>query len=181
MPSVRPTDIPDVRVLSTPWFEDERGAFSEVYNAGAWASVGLDVAFMQDNHALSRRAGTLRGLHFQRGDAAQAKLVRVVRGAIWDVAVDLRPGSPWYGRWVAEELSADNRAQLFVPKGFAHGYVTLTADAEVLYKVDAPYAPAAEAGLAWDDPSLAIPWPVPPGGPVMAARDRTWPRLEALS
>jgi dTDP-4-dehydrorhamnose 3,5-epimerase len=177
MLTVRATAIPDVLVLTTRWFEDERGAFSEVHNPHAWASAGFDAAFVQDNQVLSRSKGTLRGLHYQRPPVAQAKLLRVVRGAVWDVAVDLRPGSPWFGRWVAETLSADNRLQLFIPKGFAHGYVTLEADTEVVYKVDAPYAPAAEAGLAWDDPQLSIPWPLPPEGPVMAARDRRLPHL----
>jgi dTDP-4-dehydrorhamnose 3,5-epimerase len=180
MPELRPTDIPDVLVVATRWFEDGRGTFSEVYSDHAWAAAGLGTRFVQDNHVVSRRAGTLRALHFQRPPAAQAKLIRVVRGAIRDVAVDIRTGSPWFGRWVAVELSAANRLQLFVPRGFAHGYVTLEPDTEVVYKVDAPYSPAHEAGIAWNDPALGITWPLPAGGPVLAERDRTLPTLSAL-
>ena len=180
MLDVRPTDIPDVRVVATRWFEDGRGCFSETYNRARWREAGIDADFVQDNQVLSQRAGILRGLHFQRPPAAQSKLVRVTRGAILDVAVDIRVGSPWFGRWVATELSAANRLQLFIPRGFAHGYLTLQPDTEVFYKVDAHYAPEHEAGIAWDDPDVAIAWPLPPAGPVMAERDRLLPPLAAL-
>lgn len=176
-PTVTSTAIPGVLSLSVRWFEDERGAFAESWNRSAFAAAGIHSEFVQDNHVVSGPAGTLRGLHFQRPPSAQAKLVRVVAGAIWDVVVDLRAGSPTYGRWAAVELSAANRLQLFVPAGIAHGYCTLVPDTEVLYKVDAPWAPGAEGGLAWDDPALAIAWPLPPSGPVVAARDRRWPNL----
>lgn len=176
-PALTPTSIPGVLLLSVRWFEDERGAFAESWNRSTFAAAGIHRNFLQDNHVLSRASGTVRGLHFQRSPAAQAKLVRVVAGAIWDVVVDLRAGSPTYGRWDAVELSAANRLQVFVPPGIAHGYCTLGPDTEVLYKVDAPWAPELEGGIAWDDPALAIPWPLPPSGPVIAERDRGWPRL----
>lgn len=175
-PDITPTAIPGVLLLSVRWFEDERGAFAESWNRGTFAAAGVRYEFVQDNHALSRAAGTVRGLHFQRPPAAQAKLVRVVAGAIWDVAVDLRAGSPTYGRWEAAELSAANRRQLLIPPGIAHGYCTLVPDTEVLYKVDAPWVPELEGGIAWDDPALAIPWPLPSGA-VLAERDHRWPRL----
>ncbi len=176
----QPTDLPDVVAFCPRLFSDDRGSFAETWNAALWAEAGIDVRFVQDNQAASLRAGTVRGLHFQRPPMAQAKLIRVLAGAIWDVAVDLRRGSPWYGRWVGGELSAANRLQWFIPAGFAHGYVTLTDDTEVLYKVDQPYTPAAEAGLAWDDPALAIAWPLPSSGPVLAPRDQSLPHLADL-
>jgi dTDP-4-dehydrorhamnose 3,5-epimerase len=180
MLDVQPTEIPDVRIVATRWFEDGRGSFSETFNRARWRESGIESDFVQDNQALSRQAGTLRGLHFQRPPMAQAKLVRVTRGAIFDVAVDIRVGSPWFGRWAATELSAANRLQLFVPPGFAHGYLTLAPDTEVLYKVDAYWAPEHEGGIAWDDPDVAIGWPLPPGGPLLAERDRGLPPLAAL-
>ncbi len=132
---------------------------------------------MQDNQAFSKRAGTLRGLHLQVPPAAQSKLIRVTRGAIYDVAVDIRPGSPTYGRWEGVELSAENRLQFFVPHGFAHGYLTLEDDTDVLYKVDAPYAPRCERGLSWNDPAIGIDWPKIGGEPVIAPRDAALPGL----
>ena len=135
---------------------------------------------MQDNHSLSAAAGTIRGLHFQIAPHAQAKLVRVVRGRVLDVAVDLRRSSPTFGRHFAVELSADNWAQLFVPVGFAHGFCTLTEDVEVLYKVSELYSPAHDRGLAWDDPDLAIAWPVAAPSAVLSDKDRRWPRLRDL-
>ena len=129
---------------------------------------------------MSRAAGVLRGLHFQRPPHAQAKLVRCVRGRIWDVAVDVRAGSPTYGRWVAAELSADNGLQLYVPIGFAHGFVTLEPAAEVEYKVSDFYDPACEGGLAWNDAALGLPWPLPAGGPVVSDKDRVLPDLAAF-
>lgn len=153
-------DIPDVKLITPRRFGDHRGFFSEVYNARTFANAGIDIEFVQDNHAFSREAGTLRGLHFQKPPHAQAKLVRVTRGRIYDVAVDIRRGSPTCGRHVGVELSAANWSQLLVPAGFAHGYCTLEPDTEVLYKVDAYYAPEHDAGILWSDPALAISWPV---------------------
>ena len=153
-------DIPDVQLITPKRFSDSRGFFSEVYNARALADAGIDIVFVQDNHAFSSQTGTLRGLHFQKPPHAQTKLVRVTRGRIYDVAVDIRPGSPTYGRHVGVELSAGNWSQLLVPAGFAHGYCTLEPDTEVLYKVDAYYAPEHDAGILWSDPALAISWPV---------------------
>ncbi len=153
-------DIPDVKLITPKRFGDSRGFFSEVYNARALADAGIDIVFVQDNHAFSSQTGTLRGLHFQKPPHAQTKLVRVTRGRIYDVAVDIRPGSPTYGRHVGVELSAGNWSQLLVPAGFAHGYCTLEPDTEVLYKVDAYYAPEHDAGILWSDPALAISWPV---------------------
>jgi dTDP-4-dehydrorhamnose 3,5-epimerase len=179
--SVQPTALPDVLVVSTTWFGDERGSFSETYQRDRFAQAGIAVSFIQDNQAVSRHAGTLRGLHFQKPPAAQSKLVRVTRGAIFDVAVDIRPGSPTYGKWAGVELSADNRLQLFVPAGFAHGYVTLEDDTDVLYKVDAPYAPATEGGILWNDPAIGIDWPKLGTDIVITPRDAALPRLDALS
>lgn len=173
--------IPDVLLIEPARHGDERGFFSEVWSRTALAAAGLDIDFMQDNHSLSRHAGVLRGLHFQRPPSAQGKLVRVGRGAILDVAVDLREDSPTYGQHVAAELSAANWCQLWVPRGFAHGYCTLEPDTEVLYKVDAPYDRAAEAGIAWDDPDLAIDWPVSPEDAVLSGKDRTAPRLAEIA
>jgi len=177
MLDIRPTDIAGVLLITARVFEDDRGTFSETYNRARWRDHGIAADFIQDNTVLSRRAGTVRGLHFQRPPTAQAKLVRVVHGAVWDVVVDIRAGSPTYGRWTAIELSAANRQQVFIPTGLAHGYVSLLPDTEITYKVDAPYAPQQEAGIAWDDPALGIPWPLPQSGPVIADRDRGLPRL----
>lgn len=175
------TDIPDVLLVKTRWFQDARGAFSEVYSRRAWQSHGLDVDFCQDNHAMSSQTGTVRGLHFQNPPSAQAKLVRVVRGAVLDVVVDIRRGSPWYGRSVAVELSAENRLQLLVPRGFAHGYCTLAPDTEVIYKVDGFYDPAAEGGLLWNDPALGIVWPDAADPATVLPRDAAWPALADLT
>ena len=181
MLEVRPTSLPEILILATRWHEDERGSFSEVYQQPRFNEAGIRVAFMQDNHAVSKKRGTVRGLHFQRAPAAQSKLVRVVRGAVFDVAVDIRPDSPHFGRWAGLELSAENRLQLFVPAGFAHGYLTLTDDSEVLYKVDEPYAPQHEGGILWNDPALGIAWPDLQGDPLIAPRDAALPKLAELA
>ena len=157
-------------------FEDPRGFFSEVWKETWLEELGITTRFVQDNHSLSRQAGTIRGLHFQRPPSAQGKLVRCVRGAIFDVAVDIRPGSPTYGKHVSVELSAENWRQLWIPRGFAHGLCTLTPDTEVLYKVDAPYDAAADAALRWDDPDIAIAWPLT-GEPLLSDKDRAAPLL----
>ncbi len=148
-------------------FRDERGFFLESWHEGRYRQAGMDVPFVQDNHSWSSQ-GTLRGLHYQSAPG-QAKLVRVVRGCIWDVAVDLRVDSPTLGQWVARALDADSHHQLFIPVGFAHGFVVLSEVAEVLYKVSAPYDGNTECGLAWDDPDLAIDWPVK--APLLSERD----------
>lgn len=156
---------------------DARGWFAETWSRRAFAEAGIDADFVQDNHSYSAAPGTVRGLHFQRAPFAQAKLVRVLAGAVLDVAVDIRPGSPTFGRHAAIRLAADEPSMLFVPEGFAHGFCTTAPDTEVAYKVTAPYAPDHEGGVAWDDPGLAIPWPVDPARAVVSERDRRWPRL----
>ncbi|MEM7225578.1 MAG: dTDP-4-dehydrorhamnose 3,5-epimerase [Pseudomonadota bacterium] len=172
--------IPEVVVITPKRFGDARGFFSETYNRAALSTEGIELDFVQDNHSLSADPGTLRGLHFQTPPFAQDKLVRVVRGAILDVAVDIRTGSPSYGRHVSAVLSAENWAQILVPKGFAHGFCTLEPDCEVIYKVSAPYAPAHDKGMAWDDPALGIEWPVAPDKVVLSDKDRKHPRLADL-
>jgi dTDP-4-dehydrorhamnose 3,5-epimerase len=174
---VQPLAIPDVKLITPVRHGDARGFFSEVYNARSFAAAGIDTVFMQDNHSRSAAAGTIRGLHFQTRPHAQAKLVRVTRGAIFDVAVDVRRGSPTFGQHVAAELSAENWCQLLVPAGFAHGFCTLTADTEVLYKVDALYAPAHDKGILWSDPALGIAWPAVAATPTLSAKDQGLPRL----
>ena len=156
---------------------DSRGFFSETYRHDVLASHGFVDAFIQDNQSLSAEKGVVRGLHFQTEPAAQAKLVRVVRGAILDVAVDIRVGSPTYGRNVAIELSAENWAQLLIPVGFAHGFCTLVPNTEVVYKVTALYAPACDFGILWNDPDLGIDWPVSHEEAVVSDKDKRQPRL----
>jgi dTDP-4-dehydrorhamnose 3,5-epimerase len=173
-------DIPAVLAITPRRHADERGFFSETYSRRSLAEHGLDDDFVQDNHALSRRKGTVRGLHFQTPPHAQAKLVRVVRGAIYDVAVDLRRGSPSYGRFVSAVLSAENGLQLYVPVGFAHGLCTLEDDTEVLYKVTDFYAPAHDGKLRWDDPDIGIPWPLDGAAPVLSEADAAAPGLAAF-
>jgi dTDP-4-dehydrorhamnose 3,5-epimerase len=169
--------IPDVILLTPPKFGDNRGFFSETFKLAAFAEAGVDQPFVQDNQSLSAAPGTLRGLHCQVAPSIQGKLVRVLRGAIWDVAVDLRRGSPSYGRHVGATLSAENWSQLWVPGGFLHGFVTLEPDTEVLYKVTSPYDRDAERGVIWNDPDLGIAWPVPPSGVVLSDKDTRLPRL----
>ena len=172
--------IPDVMVLTPKRFGDERGFFTETWSRRVYAAAGIDVDFVQDNHSLSRAAGVIRGLHFQVAPSPQGKLVRVVRGRILDVAVDLRHGSPTFGQFVTAELSAENGRQMWVPVGFAHGFCTLDPDTEVIYKVTAYYDAAADKGLAFDDPALAIPWPVAPADATVSEKDRHHPRLADL-
>jgi len=177
------TDIPDVVIIEPRVFRDDRGWFFESWNEqsliGALEAIGLPAPrrFVQDNHSCSR-AGVLRGLHYQARPHAQGKLVRVVRGAVYDVAVDIRRGSPTFGRWVGDELSASNRRQMWIPEGFAHGFLALEDDTEVIYKTTDVYAPACERCVRWDDPALAIGWPLKSGNkPLMAARDAAAPLL----
>jgi dTDP-4-dehydrorhamnose 3,5-epimerase len=180
MLEVEPTTIPDVKILTPKRFDDGRGFFSEVYNRRRLAEAGLDLNFVQDNHSVSTQAGTIRGLHFQIPPFAQAKLVRVVRGRLLDVAVDLRRSSPTFGQHVAVELSAENWRQLLVPAGFAHGFCTLEPNTEVLYKVTNYYSVEHDRGLAFDDPALGIPWPVTHAEAVLSEKDRKHPRLSEL-
>lgn len=175
---VTPTEIPDVRVLHVPRFGDHRGWFSELWRADQMPEAGIDAAFVQDNASLSAEVGTLRGLHFQIPPRAQGKLIRVVRGAIFDVAVDLRRSSSTFGRHVAVTLTAESGDQLWVPAGFAHGFCTLEPATEVSYKVTDTYSQAHDRGLRWDDPDLAIAWPC--GEPHLSAKDRGHPGLKDL-
>lgn len=178
--SVETTAIPDVKIVTPKKFGDHRGFFSEVYNRKAFAEAGIALDFVQDNQSLSAQVGTLRGLHFQSPPFAQDKLVRVTHGKILDVAVDIRKSSPTFGQHVAVELSAENWRQLLVPIGFAHAFVTLEPDTEVIYKVTNCYSAANDLGLAWDDPDLGIAWPVPPEGVTLSDKDRKHPRLRDL-
>ena len=171
--------IPDVKLLTPVRHRDPRGFFSETWNQERFAAAGVPGPFIQDNHAVSTECGVVRGLHLQIGPNAQGKLLRVVRGAIWDVAVDMRRGSPTYGRYVAAEISAENWAQIWVPPGFLHGYCTLTAETEVIYKVTAPYDRDAERGVIWNDPDLAVPWPVAPEQAILSDKDKVLPLLAA--
>ncbi|MBK9383871.1 MAG: dTDP-4-dehydrorhamnose 3,5-epimerase [Planctomycetes bacterium] len=173
---VTSTAIPDVKLIEPKAFADDRGFFLESWHRDKFAAAGIDCSFAQDNHSRSKR-GTLRGLHYQK-HPGQAKLLRCVRGAIWDVAVDIRPGSPTFGRWVAEELSEQNQRMLFIPVGFAHGFVVLSEEADVMYKCSNVYVAETEAGIAWDDPDVRVAWPVK--DPVLSQRDRTNPRLREL-
>jgi dTDP-4-dehydrorhamnose 3,5-epimerase len=166
-----------VKLIRPRRFGDDRGWFSETWSARASERLGLPTAFVQDNHSLSRPAWTLRGLHFQVPPHAQAKLVRCVRGRIWDVAVDVRSGSPTFGKWVGAELSPENGSQLFVPVGFAHGFLTLEPDTEVEYKVTDFYSPECDGGLIWDDPDLAVGWPLGGASPILSPKDAKLPRL----
>lgn len=174
---VQTLEIPDVRIIRPKKHGDHRGFFSEVYNKQAFAEAGIDLDFVQDNHSLSAETGTLRGLHFQTPPFGQDKLVRCVKGAILDVAVDLRSGSPTYGRHVAAEITAEGWNQILVPIGFAHGFITLVPDTEVIYKVTNYYAPAHDKGILWNDPALGIDWPLPAGGAVLSDKDTKQPLL----
>jgi len=172
--------IPEVLLIEPKRFGDDRGFFSEVFSRRMLAECGLDAEFVQDNHSLSRQVGVVRGLHFQVAPSAQGKLVRVVRGAIRDIAVDIRVGSPTYGQHVSAVLSAENWRQLWVPRGFAHGFCTLEPDTEVIYKVDAYYDREADRGILWNDPALGINWPVTAEQAVLSDKDRAAPRLADL-
>lgn len=175
--TITASPIPAVKIIQPRKFEDDRGHFIETYSFDAFAAAGLDVQFVQDNQSLSKFAGTVRGLHYQLPPFAQDKLVRVISGRVWDVAVDIRSGSPTFREWFGIELSEENQTQLLVPKGFAHGFITLTPNTQVAYKVSAPYSAAHDAGIRWDDPDLAVKWPVPLGEPVLSVKDRSQPAL----
>lgn len=172
--------IADVKLITPRIYRDERGFFSETFSARELAAAGIAETFVQDNHSLSRTKGVVRGLHFQIAPRAQGKLVRVTRGAILDVAVDIRRGSPTYGQHVAMMLSAENWRQLWVPSGFAHGFCTLEPDTEVQYKVTDYYAPECDRGIRWNDPALGIAWPVAAELAVLSDKDKNQPMLADL-
>lgn len=167
------TSLNDALLIHPVLHQDERGSFSRVFCAETFRTRGLRDVFVQTNHSTNLTRGTLRGMHFQKGPAAEAKLVRAVHGAIYDVIIDLRPESPSFGKWQGFELSDENRTILYVPEGFAHGFQTLTNQAEVTYQVSHPYVPGAEGGVRWNDPAFAIDWPLPVS--VMSAKDSDWP------
>ena len=177
---IEPTEIFDVKIITPEKYGDHRGFFSETYNSEKLNDGGIKLNFCQDNHSFSQQIGTLRGLHFQTAPFAQDKLVRVSRGAIYDVAVDIRTGSPTYGKWVGRVISAQLWNQILVPKGFAHGFCTIEPDTEVQYKVSAPYSLENEAGLAWDDPTLAIDWPMGDDKPTLSDKDKNYPNFQEL-
>lgn len=170
------TEIEGLVIVEPKVFGDHRGFFMESWSERAFAEAGLNYTFVQDNHSSSTVKGTLRGIHFQRGDKAQAKLVRCVRGRVLDVAVDLRPGSPTYKKWVAVELSEENKRMVMIPRGFGHGFVTLTDNVEFLYKADNPYVPESEGGIRWNDPELNIDWGLQ--NPVLSDKDKVNPFLK---
>ncbi|MAZ03381.1 MAG: dTDP-4-dehydrorhamnose 3,5-epimerase [Sneathiella sp.] len=175
---IEATEIADVKILTPKKFGDERGFFSEVWNARTLEELGLVMDFVQDNHAANAQAGVLRGLHYQLDPKAQGKLVRVTRGSMIDVAVDIRAGSPTFGCHVAAELSADNWRQIWVPPGFAHGYCTLEPDTEIVYKVTDYYSPEHDCGIFWNDPALKINWPVSADKAILSEKDKILPLLK---
>lgn len=170
------TDVLDVYILEPKKFGDHRGYFMESWSKKTMEEAGLFYDFVQDNQSFSARKGTLRGLHFQKGDAAQAKLVRCVRGAVMDFAVDMRKGSPTYKKWVGVELSPENNRQLLIPRGFLHGFVTLTDDVEFLYKADNYYSPENDRGIRWNDPDINVDWGIE--NPITSDKDNTSPLLK---
>ena len=179
MTTITPLALADVLLITPKRHGDARGWFSETWSRKSLAAAGVDTQFVQDNQAFNGRKGTLRGLHFQKAPHAQGKLVRVLKGSIFDVAVDVRPGSKTYGQWVGATLTAAVGEQLWVPRGFAHGYVTLEDDTELFYKVDGDSAPQLEGGLIWNDPDLGIAWPLE-GEPVLSEKDKVLPRLKDM-
>jgi len=169
-----PTSIPGVVIVVAKSIEDDRGLLMETMKRSEFARAGIRADFVQENHTLSK-AGTLRGLHYQRPPRAQGKLVRVVRGEVFDVAVDLRPESPTFRRWVGVALSAENRRSIYIPPECAHGFCVVSSEAEVVYKMTEEYSPEHEVGIRWDDPAIGIAWPV--SAPALSPRDRNWPPL----
>lgn len=175
------TDLPGVWIIEPKVHKDARGFFLESYQSSLFAEYGIDVRFVQDNHARSEKQWVLRGLHFQTPPRAQAKLVRVIQGAVYDVVVDIRKGSPCYGKWLGVTLSKDNFKQLYVPKGFAHGYLTLEPETEVLYKVDDTYAPDHDAGIRWDDSDIGVHWPLSgQADPILSDKDLRLPAFNTF-
>lgn len=169
--------MPGLKWIEPTAHRDQRGFFLESYSRDRYAAAGIAHTFIQDNHSLSVRVGVIRGLHYQLEPQAQTKLVRVTAGAVYDVVVDLRQGSPTFGQWEGFELSADNMRQLLVPRGFAHGFCTLVANTEVQYKVDALYSAAHDRGIAWNDPAIGIVWPACGREPILSDKDARHPVL----
>ncbi len=170
------TPLEGARLVELEKRGDERGFFARMFCEREFAAEGLETRFVNVNNSLSARAGTLRGLHYQIGDAAEVKVVRCVRGALWDLILDLRPGSPTFGRWFGETLSAENRLMMYVPRGFAHAILTLSDDAEAIYLVSAHYEPSRERGVRWNDPRFGISWPLQPSE--ISAKDAAWPDFD---
>lgn len=168
-----PTRLQDAALIALEPRTDERGMFARTFCKHEFAAAGLETEFVQQNMSVSKRKGTLRGMHFQRPPFSEVKLVRCLRGAIHDVIIDIRPESPTFRQWQGFDLSEDNQLTLYVPRGFAHGFVTLTDEATVTYLVSAPYSPQAEGGVRWNDPAFAIAWPIEPV--TMSDKDRAWP------
>lgn len=177
---VKTLAISDIKILTPKRFGDARGWFSEVFNAQTLKAAGIDFPVVQENTSFSAEVGTLRGLHFQTPPKAQGKLVRVLKGRIWDVAVDIREGSPSFGKWVGHEISADAGNQILVPVGFAHGFVTLEPQTLVGYLLSEHYSPVHDAGISWNDPDLAIDWPEAAKTPILSAKDQIAPRLKDI-
>jgi dTDP-4-dehydrorhamnose 3,5-epimerase len=180
MLDVRPTGLAGVLEIRTRRFADDRGFFSETWRADQWREAGIDLDFVQDNHSLSRQRGVLRGIHFQAPPMAQDKLVRVTRGAVFDVAVDLRRGSDTFGRWTGLILSAAEWNQLLVPRGFGHAFLTIEPDTEVQYKTSAPYSAAHDRAIRFDDPAIGIDWPTDRASIILSDKDRSAPMLSAV-
>lgn len=172
--------IEDIVLITPKRFGDDRGFFCETYKHSWFTANVANVTFVQDNQSLSRQRGVIRGLHFQRPPAGQGKLVRCLKGAIFDVAVDLRSHSPSYGRWAGATLTAEKGEQLWIPEGFAHGFCTLEPDTEVFYKVTSEYSPTHDAGVAFDDPAIGVEWPVAPEEVILSPKDQVLPRLDRL-
>ncbi|SDW99265.1 dTDP-4-dehydrorhamnose 3,5-epimerase [Ruegeria halocynthiae] len=175
-----PLAIQEIKLITPKRFGDHRGFFSETYNLDSFTACGIDTVFVQDNHSLSGTSGTIRGLHFQSPPKAQAKLVRCGHGRLFDVAVDIRKGSPTFGRWVGEELSFENGRMMLVPAGFAHGFMTLEPDTEIIYKCSEVYAPETEGAIRWDDPDIGIIWPLDMAEPQLSDKDSVAPFLREI-
>jgi dTDP-4-dehydrorhamnose 3,5-epimerase len=180
MLEVRRLELDGVIEIRPSRFEDDRGFFSETWNRARWREAGIDAEFVQDNHSLSRERGVVRGLHYQAPPMGQAKLVRVTRGAIFDVAIDIRHGSPNFGKWISTILSTERWNQLFVPEGYAHGFMTLEPDTEVHYKVSAPYSAELDRSIRFDDPDIGIKWPLAGSEIILSDKDRSAPPLAGL-
>ena len=178
MLEIRETNLKGVFEITPKVFGDARGWFLESWSDRELKAAGIDAVFVQDNHSFSAEKGTLRGLHYQLNPMAQAKILRVTRGEIFDVAVDIRKGSPQYAKWIGVRLSAENKKQIFIPRGFAHGFVVLSQEAVFTYKVDNVYAPQAEGGIRWDDPTLHIEWPIDPADVLTSEKDLRLPYLK---
>ena len=177
MLKIETTALPGVLILTPKRFGDHRGFFCESWNRARMAEAGVTIDWVQDNHSLSREVGTVRGLHFQSPPHAQAKLVRCGRGRLFDVAVDIRKGSPTFGQWVGEDLSFDNGKQLLIPAGFLHGFVTREVDTEVVYKCSDYYAPECDGAVRFDDPDIGIDWGLAPGAAILSDKDKVAPLL----